>query len=146
MDANFSQKDIVDKTRKNFDAIEINIYGSREVTWLDGSTRSEKDFAALLKVQFTPTLLFLDEKGNIALRVNGYYPPHRFMAALDYVAQRNEHKVSFGNSSKATRAATTAACFTTRHSSAGNRMCSTPQARYAPARGILRTAELLRLR
>ncbi len=86
MDVNFNQKDIVDKTRKNFDAIEINIYGNREVTWLDGRTRSEKDFAAVLKVQFTPTLLFLDEQGNIALRVNGYYPPHRFMAALDYVA------------------------------------------------------------
>ena len=100
MDVNFSQKDIVDKTRGNFDAIEINIYGSREVTWLDGKTRSEKDFAALLKVQFTPTLLFLDEKGGIALRVNGYYPPHRFMAALDYVSQRNEHKVSFGEFQK----------------------------------------------
>ena len=100
MDVNFSQKDIVDKTRKHFDAIEINIYGSRDVTWLDGRTRSEKDFAALLKVQFTPTLLFLDEKGGVALRVNGYYPPHRFMAALDYVAQRREHKVSFGEFQK----------------------------------------------
>ena len=100
MDVNFSQKDIVDTTRKNFDAIELNIYGSREVTWLDGKTRSEKDFAALLKVQFTPTLLFLDEKGNIALRVNGYYPPHRFMAALDYVSQRNENKVSFAEFQK----------------------------------------------
>ncbi len=95
MEVNFSQKDIVDKTRRHFDAIEINIFGSREVIWLDGRTRSEKDFAAMLKVQFTPTLLFLDEKGNVALRVNGYYPPHRFMAALDYVSQRREHTTSF---------------------------------------------------
>lgn len=86
MEVTFSQKDIVDKTRRLFDAIEINILGSRDVTWLDGKARSEKDFAALLKVQFTPTLLFLDEKGGVALRANGYYPPHRFMAALDYVA------------------------------------------------------------
>ena len=100
MDVNFSQKDIVDKTRKNFDAVEINIYGSREVTWIDGKARSEKELSALLKVQFTPTLLFLDEKGDIALRVNGYYPPHRFMAALDYAAPRNEHKVSFAEFQK----------------------------------------------
>jgi thioredoxin-related protein len=86
MEVNFRQKEIVDKTRRHFDAIEINIFGSREVTWTDGRTRSEKEFAALLKVRFTPTLLFLDEKGNVALRVNGYYPPQRFMAALDYVA------------------------------------------------------------
>lgn len=86
MEVNFRQKEIVDNTRRHFDAIEINIFGSREVTWTDGRTRSEKEFSALLKVQFTPTLLFLDEKGRIVLRVNGYYPPHRFMAALDYVA------------------------------------------------------------
>jgi len=87
----------VAKTRRHFDAIEINIFGSREVTWLDGKPRSEKDFAALLKVQFTPTLLFLDEQGGIALRVNGYYPPERFNVALDYVIGRHEHKVSFAD-------------------------------------------------
>jgi thioredoxin-related protein len=100
MEVNFSQKDIVDKTRRHFDAIEINIFGSRDVTWLDGKAHSEKGFAALLKVQFTPTLLFLDEKGGIALRVNGYYPPHRFMAALDYVSQRHENKISFAEFQK----------------------------------------------
>lgn len=100
MEVNFRQQDIVAKTRKHFDAIEINIFGSRDVTWLDGKARSEKEFAALLKVQFTPTLLFLDEKGVIALRVNGYYPPHRFMAALDYVSQRRENKESFAEFQK----------------------------------------------
>src|SRR6185436_16365452 len=100
MDVNFSQKAIVDKTRMRFDAIEMNIYGSREVIWLDGKPRSEKDFAALLKVQFTPTLLFLDEKGDIALRVNGYFPPHRFHAALDYAAQRGIPKTSFAEFQK----------------------------------------------
>jgi len=97
MDVNFRQKDIIDKTRAHFDVIELNILGNREVTWMDGKTRSEKDLSALLKVQFTPTLLFLDEMGAIALRINGYYPPERFMTALDYVAQRNENKISFAN-------------------------------------------------
>ncbi len=100
MESNFSQKTIVDKTRQHFDAIEINIYGNREVVWLDGKPRSEKDFAALLKVQFTPTLLFLDEKAGVVLRVNGYYPPHRFQAALDYAAQRGA-RVSFAEFERA---------------------------------------------
>ena len=47
---------------------------------------SEKALGRELRVQFTPTLLFLDEKGTVALRLNGYLPPHRLDAALDYAA------------------------------------------------------------
>jgi thioredoxin-related protein len=97
MRVNFSQKNIVDATRRHFIAVALNIWGDREVTWLDGKPRSEKDFAAFLKVQFTPTLLFFDEKGGIVLRLNGYYPPHRFRVALDYVAGRMENKTDFAS-------------------------------------------------
>lgn len=95
MRVNFSQKDLVDKTRRHFDAVAVNIWGDREVTWIDGKRYSEKAFAALLKVQFTPTLVFFDEKGSVALRINGYYPPHRLAAALDYVAGRFETRGPF---------------------------------------------------
>ena len=95
MRVNFSQKDLVDKTRKSFDAVALNLWGDREVTWIDGRRYSEKAFAALLKVQFTPTLVFFDEKGNVALRINGYYPPHKLAAALDYVAGRHETRGPF---------------------------------------------------
>lgn len=97
MRVNFSQKDIVEKTRQHFNAVAINMWGDREVTWMDGKARSEKAFAAALKVQFTPTLLFFDEKGRVALRLNGYYPPHKFRVALDYVAGRNEGKMAFAD-------------------------------------------------
>ena len=95
MQVNFGQKQIVDRTRRSFNAVAINIWGDRELTWTDGKRRDEKEFAAFLKVQFTPTLLFLDERGSIVLRLNGYYPPHRFQAALDFAAGRQEGKVSF---------------------------------------------------
>ena len=95
MQTNFTQRAIVDKTRRHFVAIALNVWGDREVVWTDGKTRSEKEFAAYLKVQFTPTLLFLDERGNVALRLNGYYPPHRFEPALDYVAGHLERKQDF---------------------------------------------------
>ncbi len=91
---NFSQKAIADKTRAHFVAIALNIWGDREVTWTDGRKFSEKRLAAFLKVQFTPTLLFFDEQGDIAARLNGYYPPHRFDAVLDYVAGRMEKRLS----------------------------------------------------
>ena len=95
MQVNFSQRPIVEKARSGFVAIALNVWGDREVTWLDGRTESEKQLAARLKVQFTPTLLFLDEAGAVALRLNGYYPPRRFEAALDYVAARMERKLAF---------------------------------------------------
>ena len=95
MRVNFSQKEIVDKTRKHFDAVALNIWGDREVTWLDRKVYSEKAFAALLGVQFTPTVIFFDEKGKTVLRLNGYYPPHKFSAALDYVGGRHETRTSF---------------------------------------------------
>ena len=82
----FSQRTIADKTRGHFTAIALNIWGDREVTWVDGRRLSEKALGRELRVQFTPTLLFLDEKGAVALRLNGYLPPHRFEAALDYAA------------------------------------------------------------
>jgi thioredoxin-related protein len=92
MVTNFSQRNIVDKTRRHFVAIALNIWGDREVTWLDGRTMSEKALARVLDVQFTPTLLFFDEKGNVVARLNGYYPPHKFEAVLDYVAGKNEKR------------------------------------------------------
>ena len=97
MRVNFGQKDIADLARRHFDALAINIWGDREVTWTDGKVMSEKALAARLKVQFTPTLLFLDEKGVVVLRLDGYYPPHRFRAALDYVATRQDGKVAFAD-------------------------------------------------
>ena len=90
MVTNFSQRTIVEKTRKNFVAVALNLWGDREVAWIDGRAMTEKELARLLKVQFTPTLLFFDEKGAVVARLNGYYPPQRFEAVLDYVAGRLE--------------------------------------------------------
>ena len=93
MEVNFSQKAIVDKTREHFRSIAFNIWGDLEVTAVDGRRMTEKQFARQLGVQFTPTLLFLDEQGRVSTRLNGYWPPHRFAAALDYVALRQEGKL-----------------------------------------------------
>ncbi len=95
MSTSFTQKDIVDKLARHFVAIGFDLFGAREVSWFDGKTRSEKELAKFLAVQFTPTVLLLDEKGKVIARINGYYPPHRFVAALDYSARRLEGKRDF---------------------------------------------------
>jgi thioredoxin-related protein len=95
MRVNFSQQDIVAKTQQNFLSIALNLWGDREVTWIDGGKFTEKALSRFLKVQFTPTLLFFDEQGGVVLRLNGYSPPEQFRAALDYVSQRMEKQLSF---------------------------------------------------
>lgn len=92
---NFTKQEIVDKTQKHFDVVAINMWGDREVTDLEGKQTTEKAFAAALKVQYTPTMLFLDEDGKVALRVNGYYAPDKFNLALDFVAGKHDKAGSF---------------------------------------------------
>ena len=97
VNTNFAQRDIEQKTRENFDVVAINMWGDAAVTDLNGNEVTEKAFSLGLKVQFTPTLLFLDEHGKIALRTNGYYPPHKFITALDYVAEKREATERFAD-------------------------------------------------
>lgn len=92
---NFGNRSIATKTRDAFDVIAINMWGDREVTDLDGKATTEKAFAAALRVQYTPTLLFLDEAGKVVLRINGYFAPHKFGVALDFVAGRYEKTGGF---------------------------------------------------
>lgn len=94
---NLGQKKLADKTRKYFDVIAINMWGDKEVTDLKGKLTTEKKFTEQVRVMYTPTLVFLTEKGKVALRVNGYYAPNKYETALDYVRGHNESKISFRN-------------------------------------------------
>ena len=92
---NLGQRSITDKVRANFDFIAINMWGNVEVTGLDGNQYTQTAFAEHMKVMFTPTILFLDEKGDTVIRLNGYYEPHKFEAVLDYVADKKEKEINF---------------------------------------------------
>jgi thioredoxin-related protein len=71
------------------------MWGDREVIGFRGEQTTEKEFAVGLKVMYTPTLLLLASDAQVALRINGYYPPHRFNAALDYVAAAKYRELPF---------------------------------------------------
>src|SRR4030042_2662257 len=81
--------------REKFDVVAVNIWGDKELVGLDGKPHTEKTYSAALKIQFTPSLLFFDETGNTVLRLNGYVPPARMQAALDWVGGRHEKTVAF---------------------------------------------------
>jgi thioredoxin-related protein len=92
---NFQLPDIAEDMQRDLDSIAINMWGDREVVSLEGSNYTEKSLAAALRVNYTPTLVFLDEQGRVALRLDGYYPPDRFRLALDYVRGHKEQEMEF---------------------------------------------------
>ena len=95
IEENFVDPELKQYIIENFDGISLNMWGDREVVSVSGRGFTEKTFAAALKVQYTPTLVFLDESGKVALRLNGYYPPADLRAALRFVAQKLEQQTSF---------------------------------------------------
>jgi thioredoxin-related protein len=92
---NFSRPEVLEYFQSRFEAIEINVWGDRDLTDFDGEALSEKTFAAKHKVWATPTLLFFDEQGKQILRLDGYYEPARFLVALNYVGEKQETSQSF---------------------------------------------------
>jgi len=95
VEQNLSQKDIEETVKSNFDVIEINMWGDLEVVNVDGVEFTEKTFAEYLKVQFTPTVLMYHSDGSIAMRINGYFPPDKFRASLEYVINEDTDAKSF---------------------------------------------------
>ena len=94
LEDNFSQRVISEKTQQYFDVVTINLWGDKDVVVGD-KNYSEKEFAEALKVQYTPTLLFFNEDNKIIFRANGYYPPEKFSALLDYIGEKQEVSISY---------------------------------------------------
>jgi len=84
----FADRAIVDATRAHFVPVALNVFGEREVQWIDGRTLREKELAHGLGVRGTPTMLFLDERGAVILQKVGYLPPERFAGALAEARRR----------------------------------------------------------
>ena len=92
---NFNKKSIRTYITKNFDVIQLDMWGSRKVKDFDGKELPEKALIQRWKVHFTPTMLFfpnkLDEvKGKsggaaAVMRMPGYFKPFHFLSMLEYV-------------------------------------------------------------
>jgi thioredoxin-related protein len=86
LEKDLTKPDVRTYIEKHFDVIGIDIHGDRMVTDLAGSEMTEREFAVQEDTNFTPSVIFYDTDGHEALRLRGYYPPYRFRAALEYVA------------------------------------------------------------
>lgn len=61
-----SDPEVRDYIVENFMVVQYNLWGSEEVTDLDGEVMEERDAARRWGVVFTPTVLFLDEEAGDA--------------------------------------------------------------------------------
>ncbi|CAA7620666.1 SoxW protein [Magnetospirillum sp. LM-5] len=80
--------------KAHYQLLQIDLYGSREITDIDGQVLSEKDYAKKLGVRATPTILFFDEspKGGgaqaLAWKQVGYLEPEPFVNAFAFVRSK----------------------------------------------------------
>ncbi len=87
MEINFNKPDIVKYVRDNYEIISLDIWGSRVVTLFDGNEITESELAVRENTNFTPSLIFFDEQGNVAFKMRGYYKPYRFQAVMKYIVE-----------------------------------------------------------
>ncbi|MBT3196808.1 MAG: thioredoxin fold domain-containing protein, partial [Gammaproteobacteria bacterium] len=97
VEENFQNPSLVAKLKRNFDVIETNLWGDRALTDWQGRDFSEKEFSALMRVQFTPTILFLNAHGETILRLNGYQSVEKMNHLLDYVSAKKYLNQSFSS-------------------------------------------------
>ncbi len=86
LEGDLEAEDIQAYLRGHFDIIGIDIHGDRTVTDLEGRELTENALAIRDRTNFTPSVIFYNTAGEEVLRLRGYYPPYRFRAALEYVA------------------------------------------------------------
>ena len=97
LDENFREGATKEFIEQHFDVIGIDIRGNRSVGWFDGHQYSEQDWARKLKVHATPTIIFIDPEGQIALRLNGFRKRQTFRHELDYVQQKAYRRESLAS-------------------------------------------------
>jgi len=84
---NLEAPDIKNYLQDNFDVVPVDIWGIEDIVTMDGDELTEREFSVFEGTNFTPSLIFYNEKGEQILRLRGFYPPYKFRAALKYVAE-----------------------------------------------------------
>lgn len=86
-ETSLADTDIQNYLRKHYSVIAFDIWGIEEVIDTDGKKYTERELSIHYKTNFTPSLVFYNEKGTPVFRLRGYYPAYKFRAALQYVTE-----------------------------------------------------------
>ncbi|MBT6607328.1 MAG: thioredoxin fold domain-containing protein [Rhodospirillaceae bacterium] len=95
---NFAVPEINEYVRANFEIVQLDLKGSREVVNFDGTPMKERDLARLNRVRHPPTIQFFPEtvdelKGKIGkdmeiARMPGYLRPFHFYTYFQFVREK----------------------------------------------------------
>jgi len=102
---NFADPAVNTFIRERFSILQLDLFGSREVTDFDGREVTERDLARRYAIAFTPTIQFLPaDVAAVAgktgrtievARMPGYFRPGHFEAMFAYVHERAYERGSF---------------------------------------------------
>lgn len=102
---------IVAYLRANFDILQLDLHGAREVTDFDGTKLTEKAFAARYAIRLTPTIQFFPASATglaaraptarEVARMPGLLPPRDFLAIFRYVREEAYERMSFPDFTRA---------------------------------------------
>jgi thioredoxin-related protein len=102
---NFAQPEIQSFVRENFEILQLNMSGSREVTDFDGEALEERELARKNGVAFSPTIQFFPRNpaeaagkpGRAAevARMPGYLLPPHFFAMFRFIEDEAYRRMSF---------------------------------------------------
>lgn len=94
-EVNFARGEIASYANDHFIVVQLDMWGSREVTDFDGEAMEERDLARKWFANFTPTTLFfaLDDPANppdnmrdaLAFLMPGYFKPFHHLSSMEYV-------------------------------------------------------------
>lgn len=92
----FSDRETVELITNNFDVVQLDTLGSREVMDFDGNSMTEKQLAEKLHVQFVPLVGLFGPDGKEVFRFPGYVrQPEMFRLGLRYVIDKQHEQMSF---------------------------------------------------
>ena len=99
---NFTRKEIADYIKANFEILQVDLWGSREMTDFDGAQLPEKKLARKWRVNFTPTIVFIkpgiekvDPFELEVARIPGYFKPFHFISMFEFVAEKKYEEMPF---------------------------------------------------
>ncbi len=95
----FAEPAINDYMRANFLVVQLDLFGNRDVTDLDGTTMAENELAQKWGVIFTPTIYFVKEQGEAQTlpeaaiaQMPGAFGKLTFMGMLKWVHEGHAEK------------------------------------------------------
>jgi len=102
---NLAREEIRNYLMENFVIVQLDLWGSREVTDTDGEALEERAMARKWAVNFTPTIQFFDKDPSVVedkaanhaevARMPGYFKPFHFLAMFEFVREERYKKIGF---------------------------------------------------